>query len=133
MSVMQIKFCSALFILLCFTSIKCGFGEFGTASMNTDLYTPTACYGNQVDYFPANNFVATVNEAIWNGGSMCGMRFKVACLSGINRPCKHEIITVLVVDVCKGKHCPTFLLSYDAFTAISMIKGAKIRIDFVML
>ncbi|CAI0415031.1 unnamed protein product [Linum tenue] len=76
-------------------------------------------------------FVA-VGEGLWDNGAACGRRYRMRCLSGANRPCKEgTMIDVKVVDYCRISPCPaTFLLSNDAFNAISHHPNAKINIEY---
>ncbi|CAI0415030.1 unnamed protein product [Linum tenue] len=106
--------------------------DFGTATSYNPPYLPTRCNGGRQDQFPAGNMFVAVGEGLWDNGAACGRRYRMRCLSGANRPCKEgTMIDVKVVDYCRISPCPaTFLLSNDAFNAISHHPNAKINIEY---
>ncbi|RHN52050.1 putative rlpA-like protein, double-psi beta-barrel [Medicago truncatula] len=68
-------------------------------------------------------FDCAVNEGLWDNGAACGRRYRIRCISGINKPCKvGSSIDVKVVDkiTCTRSSChQTFHMSTKAFAAIS--------------
>ena len=91
----------------------------------------TKCDGNREEQFPPGNLFVAVSEGLWDNGAACGRRYRLRCLSGPNRPCKHRTIDVKVVDFCPVTPCPsTIMLSRDAFAAIAH-HGRKINIEYI--
>ncbi|KAF8370229.1 hypothetical protein HHK36_031734 [Tetracentron sinense] len=99
-------------------------GDVGTATSYAPPYTPTKCSGNRQDQFPPGNLFVALSEGLWDNGAACGRRYRLRCISGIDKPCKNGDIDVEVVDLCSKKPCPsTFLMSKDAFAAVSRSPG----------
>ncbi|XP_012571614.1 EG45-like domain containing protein [Cicer arietinum] len=110
--------------------------DLGTASSYGPPYIPTACDGNRREQFPPGNIFAAVNEGLWDNGAACGRRYRIRCLSGINKPCKDGSIDVKIVDIisCSKHPCfQTFLLSTQAFAAISRFPNANINIEYMQI
>ncbi|CAJ2643530.1 unnamed protein product [Trifolium pratense] len=112
--------------------------DVGTASSYGPPYIPTACDGNRREQFPPGNIFVAVNEGLWDNGAACGRRYRVRCVSGINKPCKGGTsIDVKVVDsiTCtKSSSCPhTFHMSTEAFSAISRFPHANINIEYIQI
>ncbi|XP_044480737.1 EG45-like domain containing protein [Mangifera indica] len=108
-------------------------GDIGTASSYNPPYLPTRCNGNSQDQFPPGNLFVAVSEGLWDNGAACGRRYRLRCLSGIDKPCKSGSIEVKVVDFCPKSPCPaTILLSNDAFAAVSRSAG-KINIEYAQI
>ncbi|GMJ09286.1 plant natriuretic peptide A [Hibiscus trionum] len=102
-------------------------GDIGTASFYNPPYIPTKCDGNREEQFPPGNLFVAVSEGLWDNGAACGRRYRLRCLSGPKRPCKHRTIDVKVVDFCPASPCPsTILLSRDAHR-----HGRKINIEYI--
>jgi len=95
----------------------------------------TACDGNRRQQFPPGNIFVAVNEGLWDNGAACGRRYRVRCVSGINKPCKGgSSIDVKVVDsiTCTKSSCPhTFHMSTEAFAAISRFPNANINVEYI--
>ncbi|XP_039033875.1 EG45-like domain containing protein [Hibiscus syriacus] len=109
-------------------------GDIGTASFYNPPYIPTKCDGNTEEQFPPGNMFVTVSEGLWDNGAACGRRYRLRCLSGPKRPCKHRTIDVKVVDFCPLMPCPsTIMLSRDAFAAIAHKRGRKINIEYIQV
>lgn len=96
------------------------------------VLTATRCNGNNIDQFPPGNFFVAVNEGLWDNGAACGRRYRLRCLSGRNRPCKTDIIEVQVVNFCPKSPCPSsFLMSKEAFSAISRLSSVKLNVEYI--
>ncbi|CAL0319162.1 unnamed protein product [Lupinus luteus] len=120
-----------IFLCLLLKQMSLVLGDVGTASSYGPPYIPTVCDGNRVEQFPPGNMFVAVSEGLWDNGAACGRRYKLRCLSGNKRPCKGGSIDVTVVDFCPRSPCPnTFLMSHDAFEAISRFRNAKIIIEY---
>ncbi|XP_077210917.1 EG45-like domain containing protein 2 [Tasmannia lanceolata] len=108
-------------------------GDVGTATSYGPPYTPTKCYGRNQEQFPTGNMFVAVSEGLWDNGAACGRRYRLKCLSGPNKPCNDDTITVEVVDACSKRPCAsTILLSKDAFAAISH-SDTKINIEYAQI
>ncbi|CAK9312834.1 unnamed protein product [Citrullus colocynthis] len=120
------------FFLFFFKHIFMALADIGTATAYGPPYLPTACNGNSVDQFPPGNLFVAVNEGLWDNGAACGRRYRLRCLSGRNRPCKTDIIEVQVVNFCPKFPCPSsFLMSKEAFSAISRFPNAKLNVEYI--
>ncbi|EOY26483.1 PREDICTED: EG45-like domain containing protein 2 [Theobroma cacao] len=109
-------------------------GDIGTASFYNPPYIPTKCDGNREEQFPPGNLFVAVSEGLWDNGAACGRRYRLRCLSGPQRPCKHRTIDVKVVDFCPVTPClSTMMLSRDAFAAIAHQHGRKINIEYIQV
>ncbi|GAV66008.1 DPBB_1 domain-containing protein [Cephalotus follicularis] len=107
-------------------------GDIGTATTYNPPYLPTACNGDRQDQFPPGNLFVAVSEGLWDNGAACGRRYRLRCLSGASRPCKHRTIDVKVVDICPKRPCPsTIAMSNDAFAAISHSHATKIIVEYI--
>lgn len=96
------------------------------------ILAATRCYGNRQDQFPPSKLFVAVGEGLWDNGAACERRYKMRCLSGADRLCKHQIIDVKVVDFCSQTPCPsTIKLSTDDFTAISHHHDQKINVEYI--
>ncbi|KAL5074316.1 hypothetical protein RYX36_013300 [Vicia faba] len=62
--------------------------DVGTAASYGPPYIPTSCDGSRREQFPPGNIFVAVNEGLWDNGAACGRRYRVRCVSGINKPCK---------------------------------------------
>ncbi|KAK9280237.1 hypothetical protein L1049_013924 [Liquidambar formosana] len=122
-----------VFAIIGFMSLLCKemspvAGDIGTAAAYDAPYTATECNGQ----YPPGNMFAAVNEGLWEGGAACGRRYRLSCLSGVNKPCKEGAIDVVVVDFCPRSLCPsTLVMPKEAFAAISRFSNAKINIEFI--
>ncbi|XP_022996904.1 EG45-like domain containing protein [Cucurbita maxima] len=122
----------ALLFFLVFERIYAARADIGTAIAYGPPYLPTRCNGNNIDQFPPGNFFVAVNEGLWDNGAACGRRYRLRCLSGRNHPCKTDIIEVQVVNFCPKSPCPSsFLMSKEAFSAISRLSSAKLNVEYI--
>jgi len=106
----------------------------GKASFYTAPFSPSACFGNDPNQFPADKIFAaggdSSNANIWNNGANCGKRFNVQCQgNGCNG---HGPISVLILD-----HCPNgcvggraFDLSDTAFSTIANLDVGVITVQY---
>lgn len=98
-------------------------------------FSATSCDGSRREQFPPGNMFVAVNEGLWDNGAACGRRYRVRCVSGMNKPCKGGSIDVKVVDSitsCTKSSCPhTFHMSTEAFAAISRFLNANINIEYI--
>ncbi|XP_057484908.1 EG45-like domain containing protein [Actinidia eriantha] len=116
---------------LCFFHILLVAGDIGTATSYDPPYLPTRCKGHDKEQFPEGGLFVAACEGIWDNGAACGRRYRVRCISGLKRPCRHGSIVVQVVDVCRTIPCPaTLLLSNTAFDYISKYPTAKINVEY---
>ncbi|KAH9666603.1 EG45-like domain containing protein 2 [Citrus sinensis] len=83
------------------------YGDIGTATSYNPPYISTRCYGNRQDQFPPSKLFVAVDEGLSDNGAACGRRYKMRCLSGADRPHKHQIVDVKVVDFCSQIPCPS--------------------------
>ncbi|XP_003603417.2 EG45-like domain containing protein [Medicago truncatula] len=122
---------------LLFKQMSIILADVGTASSYGPPYIPTACDGNRRQQFPPGNIFVAVNEGLWDNGAACGRRYRVRCVSGINKPCKGgSSIDVKVVDsiTCTKSSCPhTFHMSTEAFAAISRFPNANINVEYIQI
>ncbi|XP_058781020.1 EG45-like domain containing protein 2 [Vicia villosa] len=111
--------------------------DVGTAASYGPPYIPTSCDGSRREQFPPGNIFVAVNEGLWDNGAACGRRYRVRCVSGINKPCEGGSIDVKVVDSitsCSKSSCPhTFHMSTEAFSAISRFQNANINIEYIQI
>ncbi|KAI5403701.1 hypothetical protein KIW84_051025 [Lathyrus oleraceus] len=100
-------------------------------------FSATSCDGSRREQFPPGNMFVAVNEGLWDNGAACGRRYRVRCVSGMNKPCKGGSIDVKVVDSitsCTKSSCPhTFHMSTEAFAAISRFLNANINIEYIQI
>ncbi|CAN0901943.1 Putative EG45-like domain containing protein 1 [Linum grandiflorum] len=95
-----------------------------------DHNTPSACYQNQ----DMGDMIAGVSDKLWNGGSVCGKQFTVACTGPANtapNACKTTTgtVTVTVTDYCRD--CTGDInLSRAAFAQIANIDAGKVRVTY---
>ncbi|KAK1256975.1 EG45-like domain containing protein 2 [Acorus gramineus] len=109
-------------------------GDLGTATSYDPPYLPTKCPGYNQNNFPGGGLFAAASYGIWDNGAACGRKYRVRCLSGLNRPCKDGTIMVEVVDFCRSSPCPsTMVLSNKAFSALSKILNSKINIEYAQV
>ncbi|XP_062163280.1 EG45-like domain containing protein isoform X1 [Alnus glutinosa] len=87
----------------------------GTATFYKRPYEPYAC---NVKHDFEGNFIAAASDKIWENSGACGEHYVVVkCIGVTNRappPCKDGIVTVKIVDYCRGPRCGTITLSEDA-------------------
>ncbi|KAL2927884.1 putative EG45-like domain containing protein 1 [Bienertia sinuspersici] len=76
--------------------------------------------------------IAAASDELWNGGKICGQKFRVKCTGPTNpypHPCKGGSVSVEIVD-----HCPncggTIDLSKEAFSTIADPVAGVIKIDY---
>ncbi|CAI0376498.1 unnamed protein product, partial [Linum tenue] len=92
----------------------------------------SACYG----YDEQSEFLAAASQdVLWQGGSACGKRYKVTCLSGTNLgvavPCKAgRSVTVTIVDLCPTGCRGTIDLSAASFAEIADPDEGGINISY---
>ncbi|XP_022951412.1 EG45-like domain containing protein [Cucurbita moschata] len=130
--VLQATTMALLLVVFFFTHISMARGDIGTATAYGPPYLPTLCNGNRVDQFPPGNLFVAVNEGLWDNGAACGRRYRLRCLSGRNHPCKTDIIEVQVVNFCPKSPCPSsFLMSKEAFAAISRLPNARLNVEYI--
>ncbi|CAK8568640.1 unnamed protein product [Lathyrus sativus] len=132
MKVLNLVIISSLLLIQMTTLIL---ADVGTAVSYGPPYIPTSCDGSRRDQFPPGNIFVAVNEGLWDNGAACGRRYRVRCVSGMNKPCKGGSIDVKVVDSitsCTKSSCPhTFHMSTEAFAAISRFPNANINIEYI--
>ncbi|GKV35835.1 hypothetical protein SLEP1_g44042 [Rubroshorea leprosula] len=94
----------------------------------------TRCGGNREDQFPPGNLFVAVSDGLWDNGAACGRRYRVRCLSGPNKPCRHKTIEVKVVDFCPITPCPsTIVLSKESFAAVARQDARKINVEYIQV
>lgn len=82
-------------------------------------------------FAPGNRFVA-VSDGLWDNGAACGRRYRVRCLSGPKKACRHKTIEVKVVDFCPVTPCPsTIVLPIESFAAIARRHTRKINVEYI--
>ncbi|GLT71717.1 hypothetical protein SLA2020_437150 [Shorea laevis] len=107
-------------------------GDIGSATSYGPPYIPTRCGGNREDQFPPGNLFVAVSDGLWDNGAACGRRYRVRCLSGPNKPCRHKTIEVKVVDFCPITPCPsTIVLSKESFAAVARQDARKINVEYI--
>ncbi|XP_019052914.1 PREDICTED: EG45-like domain containing protein isoform X2 [Nelumbo nucifera] len=128
-----------LSLLFLFAIFGSSHGDVGTSSFYNPPYLPTACYGNDVSQFPANNLFASAGEGIWDNGASCGREYLVRCLSAtVPGTCvEGQIIQVRIVDRAATsvslalRDGTTMVLSATAFQMIANASSADvINIEF---
>ncbi|MCO5598261.1 hypothetical protein L7F22_052353 [Adiantum nelumboides] len=102
----------------------------GKASYYTAPYTPSACYGNDPNQFPADGNFAAASASIYASGAACGQYYTISCTgSGCNGG---GPISVKIVDLCPG--CAglgrDFDLSQEAFSHIADLDVGVISINY---
>ncbi|KAL2481029.1 EG45-like domain containing protein 2 [Abeliophyllum distichum] len=115
---------------ICFSSIV--LAKQGTAVFYARPYVPSACYG----YRDLGPMIAGDNPTVFDGGKVCGRRYKVRCLGGTNgtpNPCKNGEIIVNIVDLCTGCGANEINLSQDAFSKIANLKAGRVRVDYTQV
>ncbi|CAI0427727.1 unnamed protein product [Linum tenue] len=95
-----------------------------------EKYTPSACYGGQ----DKGVWIAAASNQLWNGGAVCGKRFRVKCVepsrNGVQHPCTGKDVVVTITDRC-GDGCPSTLdLSKEAFATIANPVAGIINIEY---
>ncbi|GKV35834.1 hypothetical protein SLEP1_g44042 [Rubroshorea leprosula] len=109
-------------------------GDIGSATSYGPPYIPTRCGGNREDQFPPGNLFVAVSDGLWDNGAACGRRYRVRCLSGPNKPCRHKTIEVKVVDFCPITPCPsTIVLSKESFAAVARQDARKINVEYIQV
>ncbi|KAI4376274.1 hypothetical protein MLD38_014056 [Melastoma candidum] len=92
-------------------------------------YTGNACYGSKNPY---GVWIAAASDKLWDGGKICGKRFKVTCTGPTNavpHPCTGKSVTITVINYCPG--CTnTFDLSQEAFATIANPTAGVIKISY---
>lgn len=120
-----------LFLILAILA-SAALADVGTAVSYDPPYTPTRCYQNDPGQFPSGNLFVAVSEGLWDNGAACGRRYRLKCLSGLNRPCTGSTIDVRVVDFCEAPCPATMKLSNDAFAQIAS-PGGRINVEYVQI
>ncbi|CAA2934728.1 Hypothetical predicted protein [Olea europaea subsp. europaea] len=126
----QIRLLMLFGTLISFASVV--LSKQGTSVYYARPYLPSACYGNRNQGI----MIAGANPTLYNGGKVCGRRYKVRCLGGTNKtphPCKRGEITVKIVDLCPGCGANEINLSQDAFSRIANLKAGRVRIDYIQV
>ncbi|KAL7168382.1 hypothetical protein ACSBR2_038758 [Camellia fascicularis] len=119
---------------LCSSVVLLVAGDIGTASSYDPPYLPTRCNGYDRGQFPQGGYFVAASDGVWDNGAACGRRYRMRCISGRKRPCKDNSIVVQVVDACRSNPCQaTFILSNQAFDAISKLPDAKINVEYAQI
>jgi hypothetical protein len=90
-------------------------------------------YACNVKHDFEGNFIAAASVKIWENSGACGEHYVVKCIGVTNRappPCKDGIVTVKIVDYCRGPRCGTIALSEDAFSIIADPSAGRIKIEY---
>lgn len=124
--------------LLLGTQIRFCRGDIGTASQYVPPYTPTACYGNDVNQFPTSELFAAAGEGLWDNGAACGRQYLLRCISApVPQTCvPGQTIQVRVVDRAQtsvsrpSREGTSLVLSNTAFETIANPAVPYLNIDF---
>ncbi|KAL2611435.1 hypothetical protein R1flu_023127 [Riccia fluitans] len=114
-------------------SLPSGDGSTGEASYYTAPFVPTACYGNDENQFPANQYFAAGGDGepnIWASGENCGKWFSIQC-SG-DGCTSSDPISVKIVDRCPNGcfNGRAFDLSDTAFSAMANTDVGHITLQY---
>ncbi|XP_062163282.1 EG45-like domain containing protein isoform X3 [Alnus glutinosa] len=90
--------------------------------VGTIIYFATISYafniGKGTATFYKRPYEPAASDKIWENSGACGEHYVVVkCIGVTNRappPCKDGIVTVKIVDYCRGPRCGTITLSEDA-------------------
>ncbi|XP_050213585.1 EG45-like domain containing protein [Mercurialis annua] len=129
---------SYIFLLLLATFFPLAYGDVGTAAHYSPPYVPSACNGEDLGQFPANNLFAAAGDGIWNNGASCGREYIVRCISAdVPSTCfPDKIITVKIVDYAESSVSKpsssgaTIVLSEAAFRQIGQLSASQVNVEF---
>ncbi|PIA65459.1 hypothetical protein AQUCO_00100746v1 [Aquilegia coerulea] len=138
MSKLHLLLHQCLFLLFLTDCYHVSYGDVGTAAQYSPPYLPTACYGQDISQFPANNMFASASDGIWNNGAACGRQYLVRCLSAAVRGIciDGQTIQIRIVDrTASSVSTPsssgtTMVLSASAFAMIASSSASEINIEF---
>ncbi|KAD4178041.1 hypothetical protein E3N88_28446 [Mikania micrantha] len=102
----------------------------GQATFYTPPYVPSACFG----YDDYGDMILAANYQLYNGGAVCGTRYRVTCTGGTNdgvpQPCTGSSVDVTIVDLCPGCDPNQIDLSQEAFAMIANPDAGRINIEY---
>ncbi|KDP20206.1 hypothetical protein JCGZ_10651 [Jatropha curcas] len=87
------------------------------------------CYGDDP---LTTTLVATVNDALWEGGDRCKQTLRVRCIKSADasKPCKkHTSVDVRVADYCPNCET-TFQISDDAYAKIADPNAPSLQVGY---
>ncbi|XP_022889430.1 EG45-like domain containing protein [Olea europaea var. sylvestris] len=126
----QIRVLMMLSMSICLASVV--HAKQGTSVFYNPPYLPSACFS----YRNQGIMIAGANPTLYDGGKVCGRRYKVRCLGGTNEtpnPCKGGEVIVRIVDLCTGCGANEINLSRDAFSRIANVDAGRVRVDYIQV